>query len=105
MTPENFFMFIPCDFWSLENFIAFSIGNDESADKENIHRIYYTSLRKISDDTKSSQEVRDRAGKLLDNKKTDCKIVAEIWYNINEQRLKVELSERTYALGLIFHHC
>ncbi|CAG8726981.1 10317_t:CDS:1, partial [Dentiscutata erythropus] len=69
MTPEKFFAIFPCDFWSLEKFIAFSFGIDKSAEIQAINQNFYNCLQNINDDTNASQEARDHARKLLDEKK------------------------------------
>ncbi|CAG8684035.1 6378_t:CDS:2 [Dentiscutata erythropus] len=68
-STERYFRFFTHKFWSLESFISFSIGNDEFVEKMEAHSRFYSSLRKISADTNTTQEARDRARKLLDKKK------------------------------------
>ncbi len=65
----RYFEIFPHDMWSLEYFVICSIYSNDTADKNNIHRIFYKTLQETSDNPKDSQEVREHAKNLLQRKK------------------------------------
>ncbi|GBC08385.1 hypothetical protein RclHR1_08070019 [Rhizophagus clarus] len=80
---NKYFTIFSSEYWSLENFNAFTIGNNNFANKRATHRVFYNDLLVISNDDHISKDWQERAEELLKNRKSDVRKVDKMWMNIN----------------------
>ncbi|CAJ0756976.1 4663_t:CDS:2 [Entrophospora sp. SA101] len=67
---EKYFEFFPYEKWSLQHYISLVIDNYEHAEKDKAHLAFFNTLHNISNDSNISQDIREIAEKLIENKKS-----------------------------------
>ncbi|CAJ0834282.1 1586_t:CDS:2 [Entrophospora sp. SA101] len=85
---EKYFEFFPYEKWSLQHYISLVIDNYEHAEKDKAHLAFFNTLHNISNDSNISQDIREIAEKLIENKKTDVNKVNSLWNKANKNKKK-----------------